>query len=625
MALYEKAFQLSTNLNRPGTNPTGRFLEVFDIVRELESGRYPESDAVRRAPWLAIGLSLRNAELAPEDAARLLDGFTEFACTHFTLPEDGQMAGGINRVVLGQIHDLFAREGRGVAGVEQVIDDLARIDAPRASFLRGAFYVQQLAAEPPVTRPALLARAIDVLSSVADSGGELHARRALASLHYAEGDFAAAREAFAGYLSRYPDTPWSWVAAIRVGQCHELLGDLDAAIDAYREASGRYADVRVARELGFAYAAHAAEAAGRFEEAATDYERALDRWGDPNRTARMESYDSGTYPTAWTYVDVRGLDLELRVTQLRRSLGFSGEGTSLERIRRLLDDGYREDVLADVETFLASYPASPLVSEARRLAHRAILETALELAGPANAPRDTAAAIRSLEALENDLWDDAVGVGTIVRAILLARQGAREQADALMTSALRDWRDNQATSGASGLPADVARDVIEIRTEVFERETGASWRERFGWPQGPEPGVRIVNPDVSVRIGDGVPDRATVYPASVADDLLFMTSGQMEELIDAVDALAEQRTGGPPRVPRELLSFLTAHVSVHPGMIGSIWSFSFPPEVRSVTFTNAARTRAEVGIRTYFTGGALLMEKTPEGWRVTGVGPTYIN
>ena len=289
MALHEKAFQLSRNL-RPGTNPTDRFLEVFAIVRELESGRYPDSEAVRRAPWLAIEMSPRNADLAPEDVSRLLDAFIAFTRIHFTLPEDGQMAGGIDGVVLGQIADLFARQERGIDGVEQTLDELERIDSPRARFLRGAFYAQLLEAEPPATRPALLARAVEVLSALA-AGDGLHARRALAtlaSLRYGEGDLAAARDTFVAYLSRHPDTPWAWVAAIRVGQCHELLGDLDAAIDAYRAAARDYAAGRVARQLGYSYAARAAEAVGWFEEAAADYERALEGWGALARTARME-------------------------------------------------------------------------------------------------------------------------------------------------------------------------------------------------------------------------------------------------------------------------------------------------------------------------------------------------
>jgi len=172
----------------------------------------------------------------------------------------------------------------------------------------------------------------------------------------------------------------------------------------------------------------------------------------------------------------------------------------------------------------------------------------------------------------------------------------------------------------------VARDVADIRTQIFEREDRAApWRSQFGWSRGPEPPVRILNPHVMVGIGGSVPTRETVYPLFPAGDLLFMTSEQMEMLIDAVEALGEQRPGGPPRMPRDMVSFLAAHVPVHGGMLGGIWSFASRPEVVSVTFTDEDRTMAEVGIRAYFSGGTLLMEKREGSWRVTGVGLTYVN
>jgi hypothetical protein len=47
--------------------------------------------------------------------------------------------------------------------------------------------------------------------------------------------------------------------------------------------------------------------------------------------------------------------------------------------------------------------------------------------------------------------------------------------------------------------------------------------------------------------------------------------------------------------------------------------------VFAVVFTNAERTRANVGMRWSSSGGTLVMEKTAAGWRVVSVGDTYVN
>jgi hypothetical protein len=59
-------------------------------------------------------------------------------------------------------------------------------------------------------------------------------------------------------------------------------------------------------------------------------------------------------------------------------------------------------------------------------------------------------------------------------------------------------------------------------------------------------------------------------------------------------------------------------------MVGTLFTFATIPNVSTVSFLDQARTRASVGIRTWSSGGSVLMEKTAEGWRVTGVTSAYV-
>jgi outer membrane protein assembly factor BamD (BamD/ComL family) len=621
-ALYEKAFQTSANLNFRNQDPTDAYLDVLAIVADLRSGRYPPSRWVARAPWLAIELSPRNPQFTAGNVERLLVGYLDFVKANFTLPTNSQMAEGVNSVVTYQIFNLFEQSGEGIAGVERTITDLERIDAARARYLRGAFYVSRLRNEPAATRPALVQKAIEVLSGLAGNGVGLYSRRALAtlaSLQYAEGNFTAARTAFSDYLAANPDTTFSWVAAIRIGQCHQLLGDLDASIAAFRSAATRYGSISIARELGHAFAGRASEAASRFDDSVAEYQRALEQWGDLRRTAQME--DRGLATSAWTFVEVQGQVLKTRLEQLRASLA-TPEGTQLERGRWLLTSNDRVGALAALETFVRTYPTSTLALDARKLLQRTRLELALEQAGPASAPRDEAGAITALAAIDSQPWDEFSGVTRIVAATLTFRRGLREQADAMMAAAIRDWQNNQVPAGPPTLPIAVADDVAAIRGQIFALESPtASWRSSFEWKRIADP-VTIFNPHITVQLFGAVPTRETVYPTSAPKSAIFMSSEAMQLLVNALNALAEER----PRVPREMIDFVSAHLPADTALLGGAFtSFGSIPNVQAVTFTNAERTRATATIRTFSSGGALLLEKTGGTWRVVGVGGTYVN
>jgi TolA-binding protein len=629
-ALFEKAFQITRNpitrdLNRPDQGPTDPFLEALAIVRDLGSGRYPASEWVARAPWLAI--EMRHATSATGDVDRLLAAYVEFVRENFTLPEASLIAEGVNSVITNQIFELFALKGEGVAGVERTLTDLEQLDAPRARFVRATFYIDGLADEPEATRPALRQKAVETLSALAGSGTGLYARRALAtlaSLQYSERNFAEAQLAFARYLDAYPNTPWSSIAAIRIGQCHELAGNLNAAIDAYRNAAVRFGSISLVRALARAYAGRVSDAAGRPEDAAAEYELALEGWGNLQRAARMETYQVADMVEGMP-VEVEGLALKARLDEIRASLA-TAEGRQLETGRRLLAANDRAAALVAFESFIRTYPASRLVPEARRLTSRIRIEQAIAQAGPVNAPRDTASAIATLAAVQSEAWDEFAGVGRIVAATLTLRNGTRAQADAMITAALREWRDKQ-TIAPSTLPADVAADVAAIRRQIFEGEDSAAWAWRFGWNRA-SPAFLVVNPHIAVQLPNATAARETVYPVSTLSPL-FMTTEAMTLLVDSLNALAEENPErrSVARVPVEMRNFLGTHLPLEMGMLWStgITSFASIPNVCAVVFTNAERTRANVEIRTSSSGGTLVMERTAAGWRVVSVGDTYVN
>ena len=92
-ALYLKGFQWHTintlgRLEPRDADPTARFMRVLAIVTELESGKYPKSEWVDKAPTLIVGFFMpEDAKIAPENLDRLIEAHREFVRSHFALDE----------------------------------------------------------------------------------------------------------------------------------------------------------------------------------------------------------------------------------------------------------------------------------------------------------------------------------------------------------------------------------------------------------------------------------------------------------------------------------------------------------------------------------------------------------
>jgi hypothetical protein len=294
----------------------------------------------------------------------------------------------------------------------------------------------------------------------------------------------------------------------------------------------------------------------------------------------------------------------------------------------LLTDGHRMEAAALFDRIVRDNPGSPLRDEARRLSHRAQLQEAVELAGHVTTA-DNDAALRILTGMERET-DDVARAAQVVRATLLARSGNMRDADTVMGATLTTWQDAQVSPiRASTLPPDVAADVAAIRTRIFSEEPlAAEWRRAFEWRTIPAR-FDVINPELTVAQAGGTPKLETVYPARVTSTVLFMNTETMALLVESLNGMSRPPGNATGRVrpsfPNNLFMFLERYVPADLCMVGGLCTLASVPNVLSVTFEDATRTRAVVEIRTWSSGGRLRVENEQGDWRVTGVVSAYVN
>jgi hypothetical protein len=287
-------------------------------------------------------------------------------------------------------------------------------------------------------------------------------------LYLSERDYASARDHFRKYVSAYPDTAWSWVAALRIGQSSEALGDWRAAANAHVAAASKYGSIPFARVLGRAFAARSYEALGQFNPALREYQAALAGWDNdygPMYSLHI-SQSPRANPTAFVQdrPDVSITALPGKIAQLRNSMSIAG-GALLERGRWLVEHGRHKEAVVSLEQLLTRYRQSSAVPEARYLVHRARLGSALELADVTNPKRNDAAALTQLELIAKDPYDFGVCAAKIARASILWRRASAAEADSLMLEALSEWYEHQ-TAHRERSRNNIERDIADIRNLI---------------------------------------------------------------------------------------------------------------------------------------------------------------
>ena len=285
-ALYQVGFDLSYNGAHVGFeprrgDPTARFMRLAQIVRELESGVYPSCEWTKRAPSLFVGFHAYEATYAPGNVERMLKTYEEFLVTQFKLEQQDPFHNPIINVLTGQMLDLFNLNGEGMAGVERVFTKQQSSQPAGVQLLKARFYIELMREASGDERTRLLEKGLLTLQAIYRQSNGLHQRLALATLasvYFHERDYGKALDSYRQYLKLSPEADWAWVAALRVGECHEQLNDLPAAFNAFGAAAESYRSVPVAAVLANSSASAAAEALGRVSDALRTAKQTLEAW-----------------------------------------------------------------------------------------------------------------------------------------------------------------------------------------------------------------------------------------------------------------------------------------------------------------------------------------------------------
>lgn len=647
-ALYLKGFHLAHNASAlriapRGEDPTDRFFEVLDIVRELESGAYPSCEWVEKAPELVLRFYfLDSASFTPPNVERLVAAYTDFVRTHLVLDTPDPTTSAAGSAITTSVAKLFALGGDRIGGVEQLLADLEDTitDADPIRYLRALFYVQEAQGTEEHTaaeRSVLMQKARRALQAIHDGGGGLYARKSLAtlaSLYFYERDYTGALPVYRRYLDLYRDTDWSWVAALRVGQCEQAMGDLESSADTYLTAAVTHASEPIADVLGNAYAADVLVALGRTDAAAEALERALEAWdedyGESYRLWGRQVPRPANEPAS--VEDGRGVErwrLRGRAAQLQRSAQAPG-GADLERGRQLLEQRRPQQAVALLAAVAAEHPDSPMAQEARYLAHRAQLEQALELADVESPSSDEAAALELLERLSAEPYDFAVCAAQIARATILWLRGASAEPEALMQDALREWQSRQVATLREPANGTLEAEVAAIRRVVFRPAgDGIFAGDRWNWNAFTPPTALtpflIVDPEVSVELPDGETVRLSVPHTMPGfdDRVVFLDSEQLLFLSRIITALGGTRTREPARIMEtpnqpvgpslDVTAFWNKYFPMRPGH-WSGWVFRTYPSLTRIRFLDDARTRAGAAVTIGYSGATVILEKEHGAW-----------
>ena len=214
--LHKKGQYLSSNPERGEADPTDRLMTVIDIASALQSGRYPASEWVDRAPRLITGFGWYQPKFSPPNLTLVLEVFYSslkanagtFAPYDYVGPED---------MVTRRFPELFEYSGEGVTGIERMLDRFEQDTGDRAmaDYLRAVLSLSRLTSRGyfyrgnPIDitdgertdRTERTTRLLDELSR----GNSRYTRWALATLaafYFEQLDFTRARARYQEYLDR---------------------------------------------------------------------------------------------------------------------------------------------------------------------------------------------------------------------------------------------------------------------------------------------------------------------------------------------------------------------------------------------------------------------------------------
>jgi tetratricopeptide (TPR) repeat protein len=646
-ALFQEGFQLHVNvpvtgLEPRGSDPTERLLRVAAIVKELESGKYPRSEWVEKAPELLIGFFVRDTpppRYSSGNVDRAIETYADFVRTHLQIPNAlRSIENSLGYVIASKMGNLFQLKGDRVGGIERFLNDLEKtaLDPAWVQLFRAQSYARQSSAGPEAERASMAAKARAALTTLVSANRGDASRHALAfaaAFDYFRRDYARALPAYQKFVLRYPSSSWAPIAALRIGECYEQMNDWPKASAAYKRAAVSFPNDAYARVLGRAFASRTLDAQGRFEDSLSAARIALNSWdadyGFEYSIRSPQAPLSGviTGPVVDTLRVTRD-DLAARVATLEHDLRQSG-GRLLARGRWQLDQNQFTEAINTLTTFLKQEPGSPALTEARALLHRAQLESALDLAAVEGAHYDPAKALAAFDAITKEPFDSFVATAALAQAALMLTQGQSSEAEALMGKTLDTWVTTQRALNRQPPISSIDADVAEIRQVVFRPLGDLPGYSDSGWNAFKFPAALprfiVVRADVQVKTSDGQVARHTVYQRFPdLDHVLLLKSDELSLLARLLPTIGGTKRRAwtqvmetpnqPVGVSMQILSLFGRFFEARLGHWGG-WELETYPHVTQIEFVNAERTKANANVTIGYSGATVVLEKVDGKWR----------
>ena len=643
MALYLKGFRIAAEtVSGRDRDYTDIFLRTVAVVDELESGRYPDCEWVRKAPDLIIGFfwSERSRPLmSAANRARVLAEYQRFARAHFTREAIGDFGYSLAYLISSRMPEFSEQPGDRVASVEKILADLEANGADKQALelYRAEFLVREALGGQEPWRTALLPKAEAAITTLANANADFYSRKATAvnagRLMY-QRDYKRALPAYETYVARYPSSPWAWVAQLRVGQCLLQLGDLNRAVATFESVATTGPQEPLAALLGSALAAQTYDALGQYDRSLVAYRRALALWTDdygPDVTPVPSQRWVPAPPTGDAPMRraITRQNLTDRVTSLEANLGTS-VGPLLERATWQIDARQ----FADARTTLVGAQKQSRTeadrTAVRTLDRRAQLEIALEMLAIEGPRPNVPAGLKALEGIAPVPFDTNVGFAGLVRATVMYLNRADEDAKKTLTSTLNTWRDSQESLRSATPASPLLADVVAIRNVIFRPAGSFDLLARAGWNAYRVPAsvdYAIVNSHINVTTADRKTTRYTVYqdfPESTK--AIFLTTDDIAFTSRLLITLGGTKTRSPRMVMEtpnqpigavvDVMNFWNGFFPTRQGHWGGFIVEAFPI-IRGITFLDDARTTAAVPITVGYSGATVMLEKRNGVWVAT--------
>ncbi len=640
-ALYLKAFRVGAQtVSGRNADYTDAFLQTVAIVDELESGRYPDCEWVRKAPELIVGFfwpSRSQTLIPPANRGRILAEYQRFVRNHFTAEAVRDFGYSLAYLLSSRMPEFFEPGSDRIAAVEKLVADLEAHGADKRALelYRAEFLMREALGGTEPWRAALLPKAEAALTALAAANADFYSRKAAAlnasRLMY-QRDYARAPGAYDAYVARYPSSPWTWVARLRSAQCLVELGDLTRAAASFEMVADSGAQEPLAALLGSALAAQTYDALGQYDRSLVAYRRALAAWSNDYQYANLTpipSQRSVPGPATGESAMRRAVteqNLADRVASLERNLKTS-VGPLLERAAWQIDARRFTGARATLAQAANLSRTDADRSAVRTLDRRAQLEIALEVLAIEGATADVTSGLKALDSISPAPFDMNVGFAGLVKATVMLKNGADEHARLLMTSTLDEWRESQRALRATAPVSPIAGDVAAIRNVIFRPAGSFELLAKSSWNAYTVPSslaYAVINPDVRVITSDGKTNRITVYQDfPELTKAIFWTTEDIAFASRLIVTLGGTRRGTTTNVMQtpnqpagaavDVMNFWNSFFPTRQGHWGG-WVVETFPIISSVTFLDEARTRAGVAIVVGYSGATVIMEKKSGVW-----------